>query len=82
MKYPLFSEMALTSDLPDHGLRRGDVVRLVDHHIALGGGEGYSVEVCNAVGDTIIVTTVDASSLEPLQSDEVFSIRHRRSAVA
>ena len=82
MTHPLFSEMALTHDIPDHGLRRGDVVRLVDHHIAQGGREGYSVEVCNAVGDTIVVTTVDASSLEPLQSDEVFSIRHLKSAVA
>ena len=82
MTHPLFSEMALTRDVPDHGLRRGDVVRLVDHHIAQGGREGYSVEVCNAVGDTIVVTTVDASSLEPLQSDEVFSIRHLKSAVA
>jgi hypothetical protein len=28
MKYALFTEMALSRDLPEYGLRRGDVVRL------------------------------------------------------
>lgn len=43
MKYKLFTDMALTQDLPAHDLRRCDVVRLVDHHMRDDGREGYSL---------------------------------------
>ena len=59
----LFKEFELACDLPEHGLRRGDHFKLVDHHIAPDGGEGYSIEVSNAVGKTITVTTVPVSAL-------------------
>ncbi|HMJ88545.1 MAG TPA: hypothetical protein VK530_01950 [Candidatus Acidoferrum sp.] len=36
-----------------------------------GGKQGYAVEVFNAVGETITVTTVDADAVEPLRADEV-----------
>jgi Domain of unknown function (DUF4926) len=80
MKYALFTEMALSRDLPEHGLRSGDVVRLIDDHQSPGGCEGYCVEVCNAVGDTIVVTEVEEAALEPLDSDEIFTIRRMTSA--
>jgi Domain of unknown function (DUF4926) len=75
MKYALFTEMALSRDLPEHGLRRGDVVRIIDDHLCPGGREGYSIEICNAVGDTVAVTAVEEAALEPLKSDEIFTIR-------
>jgi Domain of unknown function (DUF4926) len=80
VKYVLFMEMALSRDLPEHGLRRGDVVRIINDHSCPDGREGYSVELCNAVGDTIAVTTVDEATLEPLQSDEIFTVRRMTSA--
>ena len=80
MKYALFTEMALCRDLPEHGLRRGDVVRIIDDHLYPGGHVGYSVEVCNAVGDTVAVTAVDEALLEPLNSDEIFTIRRMTTA--
>lgn len=82
MKYSLFSEMALIRDVPAHGLRRGDVVRVVDYHVGPDGREGYSIEVLNAVGETIAVTTADEAALEPLHRDEVFSVRRLRSSAA
>jgi hypothetical protein len=82
MKYALFTEMALSRDLPEHGLRRGDVVRIIDDHLCPGGREGYSVEVCSAVGDTIAVTPVEEAALEPLKSDEIFTIRRMTTAAA
>ena len=82
MTYALFTDMALSRDLPAHGLRRGDVVRLVDNHTGEGGKEGYSIEVFNALGETVAVTTVEAGALEPLSQDEVLSVRHRRPAAA
>lgn len=75
MKLELYRDVALTCDLPKHRLRRGDIVKLVDHHAAPDGAEGYSIEVFNAVGDTIAVTTVPASALESLREDEVLSAR-------
>mgnify|MGYP001578383320 CR=1 FL=1 len=75
MKFALYTDAALTCDLPEHRLRRGDIVKLVDHHTAPDGAEGYSIEVFNAVGDTIAVTTVPASALEALREDEVLSAR-------
>jgi len=80
MTYQLFTDMALARDLPSHNLRKGDVVRLVDQHTGPGGMQGYSIEVLNALGETVAVTTVDAGALEPLNGDEVLSVRHRRSA--
>ncbi len=75
MKFELYTDMALTCDLPEHRLRRGDIVKLVDSHIALDGTEGYSLEVCNAVGDTVAVTAVPATALEALRDDEVLCAR-------
>ena len=34
MKYALFTEMALSRDLPEYGLRRGDVVRRINDYPA------------------------------------------------
>lgn len=75
MKFELYADVALTCDLPEHRLRRGDIVKLIDHHIAPDGTEGYSIEVFNAVGDTIAVTTVPTSALEALREDEVLCAR-------
>jgi hypothetical protein len=75
MKFELYTDVALTCDLPEHRLRRGDIVKLVDHHVASDGTEGYSIEVFNAVGDTIAVTAVPATALEPLREDEVLCAR-------
>jgi hypothetical protein len=75
MTLKLYSEAVLTRDLSTHRLRRGDVVKVVDHHVAPNGTEGYSIEVFNAVGDTIAVTTVPADHLEPLREDEVLCAR-------
>jgi hypothetical protein len=75
MKLELYTDAVLTRDLPAHALRRGDVVKVVDSHTMTDGRIGYSIEVFNAVGETIAVTSVNAEDLEPLLANEVFSIR-------
>ena len=75
MKLELYKDAVLTRDVPEDGLCRGDVVKLVDHHPVPGGEDGYSIEVFNALGDTIAVTSVPESGLEPLMKNEVFSVR-------
>ncbi len=75
MEFKLYTDVVLTHDLPAHRLRRGDIVKLVDHHVATDGTKGYSIEVFNAVGDTIAVTAVPATTLEALREDEVLCAR-------
>jgi len=72
MKLELYKDAVLASDVPEHRLKRGDIVKLVDDHVAPDGSEGYSIEVFNAVGDTIAVT---ATALELLRKDEVLCAR-------
>lgn len=75
MKFPLYTDVALTRDVPEHRLRRGDIVRLVEHHRAPDGEEGYSAEVLGANGKTLAVIGVEAKALEALRDDEVLSVR-------
>ena len=75
MKYELFEEVVLTRDIPAKRLKRGDVATIVEHHPVSGGEDGYSLEVFNALGNTIAVVTVAESFIEPLSEDEVFSVR-------
>jgi hypothetical protein len=75
MKFELYTDAALACDVPEHRLKRGDIVKLVDHHIAPDGTEGYSIEVFNAVGGTLAVIVVPASALVALRKDEVLSAR-------
>ena len=75
MRFELYTDAALARDIPEHRLRRGDVVKVVDHHPSLNGESGYSIEVFNAIGDTIVVTAVPESALEPLHKDEILSVR-------
>lgn len=75
MKFELYKDVILNRDLPEHRLKRGDIVKLVEHHVAPDGTEGYSAEVFNAVGDTIAVITVRESELAPLTPNSVLHVR-------
>jgi hypothetical protein len=76
MKYDLFIRVALAEDLPAENLRRGDVATIVESHPGRPGQEpGYSLEVFNAVGDTVAVVTVRESQIEPLTADEMLTVR-------
>jgi hypothetical protein len=44
MAFALYSEVILTRDVADEGLRAGDVGTIVERHAAPGGDEGYSIE--------------------------------------
>jgi hypothetical protein len=73
--FELYTDAALVRDIPEYRLRRGDVVKIIDLHASSNGENGYSIEVFNALGDTIAVTAVPESALEPLRNDEVLSVR-------
>jgi len=75
MKHSLFEEVVLGRDFPEKGLKKGDVATVVEYHPMSGAEDGYSLEVFNALGDTIAVITVPESVIESLREDEVFSVR-------
>ena len=78
MKIKLYQRVALTRDLPEHGLHKGDVAVVVEHlpaTLATGGEEGYALEVFNAVGETIAVVMVPASAVKPITEDEILQVR-------
>ena len=76
MTYELFTRVALKVDLPTHRLYKGDVATIVEYHEGAADQEaGYSLEVFNAVGDTVAVVTVRESQIEPLTSSELLHVR-------
>ncbi len=75
MKFELYKDVVLKRDLPEERLKRGDIVKLVEHHVAPDGEAGYSAEVFNALGNTLAVITVPESALEALREDEVLHAR-------
>lgn len=84
MKTALFADVALTRDIPEHALRRGDVATVVEHlpgTQASGGEDGYALEVFNAVGESIAIVAVPVSAVEILRPSQVLSARPRLSAV-
>ena len=75
MRYEPFTEVVLRKDIPEKGLKQGDVATVVERHPVPGGEDGYSLEIFNALGDTLAVVTVPESMIEPLTKDEVFTVR-------
>jgi len=52
-----------------------DIVKVVESHVASDNTAEYSVEVFNAVGETIAITAAPASALEAIRQNEVLSAR-------
>ncbi len=72
----LYQEVALPCDLPECGLRAGDVAILVDFVPYPSDGEGGCVlEVFNAIGESFEVIAVPISVVEVLRPDEILTVR-------
>jgi len=76
MKCEMFSRVALKVNLPRHRLRRGDLATIVEYHRGRPGQEpGYTLEVFNALGETIAIVTVRESQIEPLTAKAILNAR-------
>ena len=64
--------VVLTRDLPEHGLRDGDIGTIVLVHE---GGAGYEVEFTMLDGETVGVATLEASHLRPIAPREIAHAR-------
>lgn len=71
MAFELYSDVILTRDISEHGLRAGDVGTVVERHVVPGvSEEGYSVEFFDMTGNTVGVVTVSANAVRlPTQAD-------------
>ena len=65
-------QIVLTEDLPEYGLRAGDVGTVVLVHQE---GKGYEVEFVALDCETLAVTTVLANQVRPIAKREVSSAR-------
>jgi hypothetical protein len=76
MKYELYTEVALASDIPEHRLKKGDIATVVDYLPAGDNPEpGLALEVFNVLGESIDVIMVAESEVEPLNGNEVSHVR-------
>jgi Domain of unknown function (DUF4926) len=57
----------LTVDLPEYGLKAGDVGTVVLVH----GRKGYEVEFVTLDGETVAVSSLQAAQVRPISSREV-----------
>jgi hypothetical protein len=60
--------VALTADLPQHGLKRGDVGCAVHVH---DGGQAFEVEFVGYDGHTFALLTLEESQVRPLQGTDM-----------
>jgi len=79
VRFDLYTDATLSRDFPEHRLCRGGVVKIVGHHRSTNGESGYSIEVFNTVGNTIVVTAVPQSALEAPAACFWSSLLRRRS---
>lgn len=71
--------VVLTNELPEHGLRAGDVGTVVLVHR---NGEGFEVEFVALDGETVAVATLFASQVRSIQRREITHARKVESVFA
>ena len=64
--------IVLTEDLPEEGLKAGDIGTVVHIHQ---NGAGYEVEFMTFAGETIAVITLMASQVRPLARRDMAHVR-------
>ena len=75
MTFPMFEDVIVTTDVPGHDIRAGDVGTVVEHHVVEGKEDGYSVEFFDMTGKTVAVVTLPSSHLRKPTSSDRPSVR-------
>jgi hypothetical protein len=77
MTFQVLDTIVLDRDLPDHGLRRGDLGAVVEVYEP----DGLEVEFVTASGRTAALLTLNVRDVRPVADDDLISVRPcRRSA--
>ena len=73
MTYRVLDTVVLDRDLPDHGLRKGDLGAVVEVYEP----DGLEVEFVIASGRTAAVLTLMTQDVRPVADDDLVSVRSR-----
>jgi Domain of unknown function (DUF4926) len=71
MNYKLLDTVVLDRDLPQHGLRAGDLGAVVDVYEP----EGLEVEFVTASGKTQALVTLNVNDVRPVQENDLVAVR-------
>ena len=71
------ASVVLTTDLPERGLRAGDIGTVVLVHQ---GGQGYTVEFMTLSGETVAVVTLAGDQVRPIRRNEIAHVRELAAA--
>jgi len=74
MTYRALDTIVLDRDLPEHGLRKGDLGTVVEVYEP----DGLEVEFLTASGRTAAVLTLNIGDVRPAADDDLVSVRTRR----
>ncbi len=69
--------IVLSRDLPEHGLRQGDIGAVVHCYK---GGESFEVEFITGQGDTVAVVTLNSEDVRLMQDKEILHVRKLKAA--
>jgi hypothetical protein len=71
MKYKLLATVVLDRDLPEHGLRAGDLGAVVEVYEP----DGLDVEFVTASGKTQALVTLNVNDVRPVQDGDLVAVR-------
>lgn len=72
VQHPLFSQVALIQDLPEHNLKRGDIATIVEHYpMPEGEEDGYSLEGFDVPHVTLEVAASQIIPIAQWQQEEM-----------
>jgi uncharacterized protein DUF4926 len=74
MTYQLLDTIVLDRDVPEHGLRKGDLGAIVEVYEP----DAFEVEFVTASGRTAALLTLNARDVRPVADDDLVSVRPRR----
>jgi Domain of unknown function (DUF4926) len=77
MRYRVLDTIVLDRDVPDRGLRRGDLGAVVEVYEP----DGLEVEFVTASGRTVALATLNARDVRPVADDDLVSVRTCRRSV-
>jgi hypothetical protein len=71
MRYKLLDTVVLARDLPQHGLRPGDLGAVVEVYEP----DGLEVEFVTASGKTQALITLNVNDVRPVQENDLVAVR-------
>ncbi len=71
MKYKVLDTVVLDRDLPEHGLRSGDLGAIVQVYEP----DGLDIEFVTASGKTQALVTLKIGDVRPVQDSDLISVR-------